>query len=550
MYELGIYIWIVSVLSISLCNIENTFVLSTLKTFFKSMIFSHIIQMMNNDSTIKINYPGIEKKYISGRLFPDIKVGVRQVNLSPSEIMTDGKIQKIPNKPIYIYDTTGAYSDANYETSYRDGLPVIRRNWVSDRKKGQTQMYFAKKGIITPEMEYVAIRESMNASMLGIEAVTPDFVRSEVAAGRAIIPGNVRHQQLEPMIIGSRFSVKTSTNIIVDKYSRMESYNDVENVIKCCEWGFDSINVLNRCVDVTYDRMLRNVPVPMGCTPIIDAYSRIEGDVIKLSWDFFKDVILEQTETGIDILNIHCDKENIESRKPEHNMSIGGAIMNEWCLKNGRNNFIYEHFDEICDICAATDTMIQISSTYRHSCIYDSNNQNDMQEKELMRELIEVANRKNVQILVEGFGFSSLDKVRHKVDTHKHYCPDTPFNTSIPAVVDMSLPHINTSRTIGSSIAGYLGSSLLCYDILQRKLNTNDEICRREAVSFNISSYSVNLARGHMDTALRNNASHRALKEMRINDYCNLSIDPEVSRQYFDENLKNPLIIGKTVVLL
>ena len=504
---------------------------------------------MMNDPIIKITYPGTEKKYIQGRLFDDVRVGVRQVNLSPSEIVVDGKKQYLPNKPISIYETIGAYGDNDIKISFQDGLPQIRRNWVTDRKKGETQMYFAKKGIITPEMEYVAIRESMNSSMLGIEAVSPEFVRSEVAAGRAIIPGNVRHSQLEPMIIGNKFSVKTSTNIIVDNYSRMASYNDVSTVIECCKWGFDIINVLNRCVDVTYDRMIRNVPVPMGCAPIIDAYSRLEGDVRKLSWEFFKDVIQEQTEIGIDILNIHCDKADESSRKLQHNMSIGGSIMNEWCLENHKNNFIYEHFDEICDICAATDTMIHLSSTYRQSCIYDSNNQNNMDEKRLMRELIEVANSKNVQIYVEGFGFSSLDRIEHNVEIHNKFCSGTPFNTSIPSVLDIALPYVNTSRTVGSSLAGYLGASLLCYDVFQRDILVGDEISRREAVAFNISANAVNLAKGHIDSALRNNASHRALKEMRIDDICNLSIDPEETRRFLEKRLSHSLVIGRTTII-
>ncbi len=190
-----------------------------------------------------------------------------------------------------------------------------------------------------------------------------------------------------------------------------------------------------------------------------------------------------------------------------------------------------------------------LSSTYRPSCIYDSNNQNNVLEKKLMSELIRVADSKNVQIVVEGFGFSSLDKLRQNVEIQKQYCSDTPFNTSIPSVVDIALPYINISRTIGSSVAGYLGASLLCYDIFQRDILDHDAVCRRDAVAFNISAHAVNLARGYMDTALRNNASHRAFKEMRIDDICNLSIDPEETRRFLEKRLNNPLVVGKATLI-
>lgn len=510
------------------------------------------MQHNSNNSTnqrIIVSYPGTERKYISGRCCPDVNVAVRQVNLAPSVINENGECKEIPNTPIYIYDTTGAYGDEALEIDFRKGIPEIRKPWVKDRKKGETQMYFAKKGIITPEMEYVAIRESMNSSMLGVETITPEFVRSEIAAGRAIIPANVNHTQVEPMIIGRKFSVKTSTNIIVDNYSRMESYDDIVPVIKTCKWGFSEVNVINRRVDITYDRMLRNVPIPMGCTPIIDAYSRLEGDIDNLSWEYFKDVLIEQTETGIDLINIHCDKGKMRHSNYSRNLSVGGTIMNEWCKKHAHDNFIYEHFDEICDICASSDTMIQLSSTYRHSSIYDSNNAKDKEEKELMHELVQLANSKNVQIMVEGLGYSSIDKIKENIETHMQYCPDTPFNVSVPSVVDNAVPYMGTSRTIGSSIAGYLGASLLCYDMLQREILNEDEICRREAVAFNISAISANVAKGHMDTVLKNNASYKAAKDSRIDDVCKLSVDSEETKRFLDIRLKKPLIIGKTIIL-
>ena len=223
--------------------------------------------------------------------------------------------------------------------------------------------------------------------------------------------------------------------------------------------------------------------------------------------------------------------------------------MNEWCIRNDKNNFIYEHFDDICDICAATDTTLQLSSTFRHSSIYDSNDKKNTEEKKLMHELIERANAKNVQVIVEGFGYSSIDKIKENVETHRSYCPDTPFYTSIPAVLDMAMPYTNTSRTIGSSIAGYYGASLLCYDMLQKEIINNNEICRRDAVEFNISALAVNLAKGHMDTVLRNNASYKANKENRLKDLLNLSIDPEEMEKFLKKRLDNPLIIGKTVII-
>lgn len=505
----------------------------------------------NKNRIIKINYPGTKRNYINGKLFNDVKVSVRQVNQSPSHVDINGEQQEYPNKPIYIYDTTGVYGDDETDTTYELGIPDIRKPWIAKRDECHTQMYCAKKGIITPEMEYVAIRENMNASILGIDTITPDFVRREIAAGRAILPGNNRHPQMEPMIIGRNFSVKTSTTMISDNNFSLDASEEIESIIKSCSYGFSHVSIINRRIDKSYGNILKNIPIPISCTPINDVFSRINNNIEKLSWELFKDVIIEQTEAGIDVLNIHCDKGNTRNERSSRNLSVGGSIMNEWCLRNNKNNFIYEHFDEICDICAKTDTVIQLSSTFRASSIYDSSNsKKKLEEKKLMRELIGIANEKNVQMIVEGFGYSSIDKIKNNIDIQEEYCPGTPFNTSIPAVLDMGMPYNNTVKTIGSSIAGYMGASLLCYDILQKNILSDDENCRKDAMSFNVSAMSANLAKGHMDTVLRNNAFYRAKQESRINDMCNLSIDPIEMKKFWEQKTKNPFIIGNTTIFV
>ena len=509
---------------------------------------------MGADSTnkiINIRYPGTKRHFIEGKIFPDVKVGVRQVIQSPSLMEVNGEKQEITNKPINIYDTTGPYGDENMTLSYEDGIPAIREAWTSKRKAGETQMYYAKKGIITPEMEYVAIRENMNASLLGIDMITPDFVRKQIAAGRAIIPASNRHPQSEPMILGKDFSVKTYTTMIYENNQVMDMPEEISTLIRACSYGFSNLSIINRAIDKGFKNILKNVPIPLTSTPINETFYRLKGDINKLSWEAFKDVLEEHAEMGIDILNLHADKCNSKNERISRNLSVGGAIISKWCEINNKYNFIYEHFDEICDICAKTDTVIGISSTVRASSIYDSSNRKKQrEEKILMSELVNIANEKNVQIYVEGFGYSSIDKIQKHIDLQEEYCPGTPFNTSIPAVIDIAMPYDNTVKTIGSSIAGYMGTSLLGYDILLREILNNENSCKKNAMSFNVSAYSANLAKGHMDTVLRNNAFYRAKQEGRVEDLCNLSIDPVEMEKLWNLKTKDPFIIGMSTIFV
>lgn len=402
----------------------------------------------------KITYPDSEKVYMQGELFPYLKVGMRKVNLTPTVVVENGKKIITENAPVYIYDTSGAYSDPNQKVDLKKGLPRLREPWIQEREverltaisseygkmrladksleslrfehitlpyrakagKQVTQMYYAKKGIVTPEMEYVAIRENMNCKELGIETyITPEFVRDEIAAGRAALPANINHPEAEPMIIGSKFLVKINTNI-GNSATSSTIEEEVEKAVWSCKWGGDTLMDLSTGENIheTREWIIRNCPVPVGTVPMYQAMEKVRGKAEDLTWELFRDTLIEQCEQGVDYFTIHCGirLKNIHFANERlcGMVSRGGSIISQWCKMHQKESFLYEHFDDICDICAQYDVALSLGDGLRPGAIRDANDRVQFAELDTMGELVERAWAKNVQAFIEGPGHVPMHK--------------------------------------------------------------------------------------------------------------------------------------------
>ena len=407
----------------------------------------------------KITYPDSEKVYMQGELFPYLKVGMRKVNLTPTVVVENGKKIITENAPVYIYDTSGAYSDPNQKVDLKKGLPRLREPWIQEREverltaisseygkmrladksleslrfehitlpyrakagKQVTQMYYAKKGIVTPEMEYVAIRENMNCKELGIETyITPEFVRDEIAAGRAALPANINHPEAEPMIIGSKFLVKINTNI-GNSATSSTIEEEVEKAVWSCKWGGDTLMDLSTGENIheTREWIIRNCPVPVGTVPMYQAMEKVRGKAEDLTWELFRDTLIEQCEQGVDYFTIHCGirLKNIHFANERlcGMVSRGGSIISQWCKMHQKESFLYEHFDDICDICAQYDVALSLGDGLRPGAIRDANDRAQFAELDTMGELVERAWAKNVQAFIEGPGHVPMHKIKENM---------------------------------------------------------------------------------------------------------------------------------------
>ena len=407
----------------------------------------------------KITYPESEKVYMQGQLHPYLKVGMRKVNLTPTVVVENGKKVMTENAPVYIYDTSGAYSDPELKVDLKKGLPRLREPWIQERdverlpeisseygkmrladksldslrfdhitlpyraKAGKqiTQMYYAKQGIVTPEMEYVAIRENMNCQQLGIETyITPEFVRDEIAAGRAALPANINHPEAEPMIIGSKFLVKINTNI-GNSATSSTIEEEVEKAVWSCKWGGDTLMDLSTGENIheTREWIIRNCPVPVGTVPMYQAMEKVHGKAENLTWELFKDTLIEQCEQGVDYFTIHCGirLKNIHYANDRlcGMVSRGGSIISQWCKIHQKESFLYEHFDDICDICAQYDVALSLGDGLRPGAIRDANDRAQFAELDTMGELVERAWAKNVQAFIEGPGHVPMHKIRQNI---------------------------------------------------------------------------------------------------------------------------------------
>lgn len=534
------------------------------------------------DNLMKIKYPSSEKVYMEGTLFPEIRVAMRKVNLTPTVTKDkNGEKHFSENAPVYVYDTSGAYSDPKVEINLKRGLPRLREPWILKRGgveklsqqsseycrerlanksldelrfqhialpyralpgKSVTQMAYAKRGIITPEMEYVAIRENMNCEELGIKThITPEFVCEEVAAGRAVIPANINHPEAEPMIIGRNFLVKINTNI-GNSATTSNINEEVEKAVWSCKWGGDTIMDLSTGANIheTREWIIRNSPVPVGTVPMYQAMEKVHGVAKNLTWELYRDTLIEQCEQGVDYFTIHCGirRKNIHlaNGRLTGMVSRGGSIISEWCLQNDRESFLYEHFDDICDICAQYDVAISLGDGLRPGSIYDANDAAQFAELDTMGELVERAWAKNVQAFIEGPGHVPMNKIKENMERQIEKCHNAPFYTLGPLVTDIAPGYDHITSAIGAAQIGWLGTAMLCYVTPKEHLALpNRDDVRTGVVTYKLAAHAADLAKGHPSAQIRDNALSKARYEFRWKDQFNLGLDPELAQKYYKE---------------
>ena len=532
------------------------------------------------DKQIKITYPDSEKVYLPGELHPDLRVGMRCVHLTPTVVVEDGVRKQTENPPVYVYDTSGPYSDPDVQIDLRKGLPRLREAWIKQRdveqlqsltseygrqrladhsldhlrfehickpyraKQGRqvSQMYYAKQGVITPEMEYVAIRENMNNRALGIDSyITPEFVRQEIAAGRAVLPANINHPEAEPMIIGSRFLVKINTNI-GNSATTSTIEEEVEKAVWSCKWGGDTLMDLSTGDNIheTREWIIRNCPVPVGTVPMYQAMEKVKGKAEDLTWELFRDTLVEQCEQGVDYFTIHCGirLKNVPLANGRlcGMVSRGGSIISQWCMAHRRESFLYEHFDDICDICAQYDVALSLGDGLRPGAIADANDRAQFAELDTMGELVQRAWAKNVQAFIEGPGHVPMHKIRENMERQLEKCHGAPFYTLGPIVTDIAPGYDHITSAIGAAQIGWLGTAMLCYVTPKEHLALpGKEDVRVGVVSYKIAAHAADIAKGHPGATVRDDALSRARYEFRWKDQFNLSLDPERARQYYTE---------------
>ena len=532
------------------------------------------------DEKIRITYPDSEKVYLKGEIHPDVRVGMRRVTLTPTVTIEDGKQVRSENAPVYIYDTSGPYSDPDVEVDLRKGLPRLREKWIQardvERLEGITseygrmrladktldhlrfehicppyrakagcqvsQMYYAKQGVITPEMEYVAIRENMNNRELGIESyITPEFVRQEIAAGRAVLPANINHPEAEPMIIGTNFLVKINTNI-GNSATTSTIEEEVEKAVWSCKWGGDTLMDLSTGDNIheTREWIIRNCPVPVGTVPMYQAMEKVHGKAEDLTWELFRDTLVEQCEQGVDYFTIHCGirLKNVPLANGRlcGMVSRGGSIISQWCMAHQKESFLYEHFDDICDLCAQYDVALSLGDGLRPGSIYDANDRAQFAELDTMGELVQRAWAKNVQAFIEGPGHVPMHKIRENMDRQIEKCHGAPFYTLGPIVTDIAPGYDHITSAIGAAQIGWYGTAMLCYVTPKEHLALpQKEDVRVGVVSYKIAAHAADLAKGHPGAQVRDNALSKARYEFRWKDQFNLSLDPERALQYYKE---------------
>ena len=533
------------------------------------------------DNQMKISYLSSEKVYLPGNIFPELRVAMRRVKLTPTVTKdAEGNKHFAENSPVMVYDTSGPYSDPHTQIDLKKGLPRLREPWIKQREVEQlpefssaycrerladrnldslrfshhhlplrakagahiTQLALARQGIITPEMEYVAIRENMDCEALGIAThITPEFVRQEVAAGRAVIPANINHPEAEPMIIGRNFLVKINTNI-GNSATTSTIEEEVEKAVWSCKWGGDTLMDLStgKHIHETREWIVRNCPVPVGTVPMYQAMEKVNGVAADLTWELFRDTLVEQCEQGVDYFTIHCGirRKNIHLSQGRTTgmVSRGGSIIAEWCLKNDRESFLYEHFDDICDLCAQYDVAISLGDGLRPGSINDANDKAQFAELDTMGELVTRAWEKGVQAFIEGPGHVPMHKIPENMQRQIEKCHEAPFYTLGPLVTDIAPGYDHITSAIGASIIGALGTAMLCYVTPKEHLALpNRDDVRTGVVTYKIAAHAADLAKGHPGAQVRDNALSKARYEFRWKDQFNLSLDPELASQYYKE---------------
>ncbi|WP_270584669.1 phosphomethylpyrimidine synthase ThiC [Bacillus smithii] len=530
-----------------------------------------MVNHSSNDAiSIMSGFPGSKKVYVEGSR-PDIRVPMRKIALSP----TNGSFGKEENRPLRVYDTSGPYTDPNVSIDIRKGLPPLRRKWVLERndveeyegrqvkpedngyqkkdpraeqfvfpglkrkplraKKGKnvTQLHYARNGIITPEMEFIAIREN----------VSPEFVREEVAKGRAIIPANINHPESEPMIIGRNFHVKINANI---GNSAVTSSIDeeVEKMTWATRWGADTLMDLStgKNIHSTREWIIRNCPVPVGTVPIYQALEKVNGVAEDLSWEVFRDTLIEQAEQGVDYFTIHAGVLlryiPLTTKRVTGIVSRGGSIMAQWCLAHHEENFLYTHFEEICEIMKSYDVSFSLGDGLRPGSIADANDEAQFAELETLGELTKIAWKHDVQVMIEGPGHIPMHKIKENVDKQMEICHEAPFYTLGPLTTDIAPGYDHITSAIGAAMIGWYGTAMLCYVTPKEHLGLpNKDDLREGVIAYKIAAHAADLAKGHPGAQERDDALSKARFEFRWRDQFHLSLDPERAMEYHDETL-------------
>lgn len=540
---------------------------------------------MNIQNIDLTSYPNSEKIYVAGELFPDVKVAMRRIHLYPTVKIENGKRKEYPNAPVTVYDTSGPYTDPSVTIDITKGLPRLREKWVADRndtvqlegvtslygrqrledpaleairfpnlqkprvaKDGArvTQMHYARKGIITPEMEYVAIRENLNNKELGIESyITPEFVRSEIAAGRAIIAANINHPEAEPMIIGAAFSVKINTNIGNSALSSGIE-EEIAKAVWSCYWGGDTLMDLSTGDNIheTREWIIRNCPVPVGTVPIYQALEKVNGDVRKLTWEIYRDTLIEQCEQGVDYFTIHAgvlkEHATLVGERLTGCVSRGGSIMTQWCVLHDRESFLYTHFDEICEILNKYDVAVSLGDGMRPGSIHDANDRSQFLELDVLGELTLKAWEHDVQVMIEGPGHVPMNKILANMEREKKACHEAPFYTLGPLTTDIAPAYDHITSAIGAAIIGSLGTAMLCYVTPKEHLSLpNLQDVREGVITYKIAAHAADLAKAFPGAQVRDNALSKARYDFRWKDQFNLSLDPERAKQYYVDSRRD-----------
>ena len=533
---------------------------------------------------INVNsYPSSEKIYVNGKLHP-VKVAMRRINLTPTVKIEGEEKITTENTPVTVYDTSGVYTDPAVKVDINKGIPRLREEWIAERddleqlpgitseygrqreadksldsirfahryaprraKDGCeiTQMALARKGVITPEMEYVAIRENCLAEELGIDShITPEFVRKEVAEGRAVIPANINHPEAEPMIIGRNFLVKLNTNIGNSALSSGIE-EEVNKAVWSCYWGGDTLMDLSTGdhIHETREWIIRNCPVPMGTVPVYQALEKVNGKVEDLTWEIYRDTLIEQAEQGVDYFTIHAGalKQHAEmvGERLAGIVSRGGSIMTSWAVMHNQENFLYTHFDEICEILAKYDVAVSLGDGLRPGSIHDANDRSQFLELDVLGELTEIAWKHNVQVLIEGPGHVPMNKIRENMDRQIEKCHEAPFYTLGPLTTDIAPGYDHITSAIGAAQIAWMGTAMICYVTPKEHLALpNLEDVRNGVITYKIAAHAADLAKGHPGAQVRDDALSKARFEFRWKDQFNLSLDPARAKQYYVESHK------------
>ena len=535
--------------------------------------------------------PASSKVYIQGSR-PDIQVPMRAIALTDTPTGLGGE----HNPDILVYDTSGVYTDTSIQIDLNQGLPHVRETWIEERQdterldklssefgqqrasdirtaairfahiskprkakigKNVTQMHYARQGIITPEMEYIAIRENQrqrdgvdmrqhageNFGAKNLKEITPEFVRKEVAEGRAIIPANINHPEVEPMIIGRNFLVKINANI---GNSALGSSID-EEVAKmtwATRWGADTIMDLStgKNIHETREWIIRNSPVPIGTVPIYQALEKVDGVAEDLTWEIFKDTLIEQAEQGVDYFTIHAGVllryVPLTANRLTGIVSRGGSIMAQWCLAHHQENFLYTHFDEICEIMKAYDVSFSLGDGLRPGCIQDANDEAQFSELRTLGELTHRAWEHDVQVMIEGPGHVPMHMIKENMDLQLEVCQEAPFYTLGPLTTDIAPGYDHITSAIGAAMIGWYGTAMLCYVTPKEHLGLpNKKDVKDGIITYKIAAHAADLAKGHPGAQARDNALSKARFEFRWEDQFNLSLDPDTARSMHDETM-------------